>query len=91
MERSEALTQLARLLSDERARESAAAAAEAVERGLDRLADALTAEAAASDDVVDRESAMVYLDDRIAFFGPLLDETQRSRLRQALMERVATW
>lgn len=55
-EHAEALAQLARLLGDEELRYAPLAVArEAANSNLHRLAEALTAEAAANDDVYDRE------------------------------------
>jgi hypothetical protein len=91
-ERPEALVQIARLLGDDGLRHASdVEVAAAVEHGFSRLADALVDEAAASDDVIDRKSALVYLDDRLSFLGALLEEGQRGRLREALVERVAGW
>ena len=88
----EALAQMARLLGDESLR---LAAAEDVrteaERRLPMLVDGLLAEAAASDDVVDRESALAFLADRLAFLGPLLSEDQRERVWEALVAKVEAW
>jgi len=58
---------------------------------LDRLARGLLEEAVASDDVVDAASAEAYLDDRLAFFGDILTEEQRRRVREAYMQAVRRW
>jgi hypothetical protein len=88
----EAITQLARLLGDESLRlASTDASTDQVERGFERLVDGLLAEAVASDDVIDRESAMEFINDRLRFFGPLLTDDQRSRLEEALREKIEAW
>ena len=88
----EALTQLARLLGVESLRDSSA---EAVQAGFDarftHLVHALVDEAAASDDVIDCESAMAYIEGRLRFLGPLLTEEQQSRLYEALREKIEAW
>jgi len=58
---------------------------------LDRLARGLLEEAVASDDVVDAASAEAYLEDRLSFFGGVLTEAQRGRVREAYMEAVRRW
>ncbi len=87
----EQLRQLARLL---RLREPPASAAEA--RALAReqseaLADALFDEAAASDDVVGRDSARSYLELRLAHLSGLLDEETRQRVRERFERRLSNW
>ena len=91
-ERSEALAQMARLLGDARLREAEPKIVQAaVERGFDRLISGLVAEAAASDDVIDRASALIYLEDRLSFLGELLTREQRIRLGGSLRAEVAKW
>jgi hypothetical protein len=58
---------------------------------LERLARGLLEEAVASDDVVDAASAEAYLEDRLAFFGELLSEEQRGRLKELYLESVSRW
>jgi hypothetical protein len=58
---------------------------------LERLARGLLEEAVASDDVVDAASAEVYLEDRLAFFGELLSEGQRRRVRELFMAAAGRW
>ena len=62
-----------------------------IEERLERLARGLLEEAVASDDVVDAASAEAYLEDRLAFFGELLTEEQRQRLRQTWRKVVREW
>jgi len=96
------LAQLARLLGAEELRTSLAhqGKAEGIDVGrlqaflgerLERLARGLLEEAVASDDVVDAASAETYLEDRLAFFGELLSEGQRRRVRELYLEAVRRW
>ena len=62
-----------------------------VDERLDALADALVAEAAASDDVLDKASARAYLDDRLTTLGDLLSDGQRAALRDAFAQRIEAW
>jgi hypothetical protein len=88
----EALAQIARLLGDERLRTASAEDVRVrVDQRLEQLADGLLAEATASDDVIDRESALDFLNDRLRFFGALLSEGQRTRLLAALREKIEAW
>ena len=88
----EALAQLARLLSDERlVGATPDEVRSAIETGFERLIDGLVAEASASDDVSDRDSALYYVEDRLRFLSPMIGEQQRQRLRQAIQERIASW
>ena len=88
----EALAQIARLLGDERLRTASAEDVRAsVDARLEQLADGLLAEATASDDVIDRESALDFVNDRLRFFGTLLSDGQRTRLLEALRERIEAW
>ena len=56
-----------------------------------RLAEELAAEASASDDVQDAESAVAYLDDRLTFFGQLLTEETRQRVREGFASATQLW
>jgi hypothetical protein len=88
----EALAQISRLLGDSSLRAAdAEEVRRAVEGGMQRLVEGLYAEAAASDDVIDRESALAFLDDRLRFLGPLLSEDQRTRAWDALLAMIETW
>jgi len=62
-----------------------------LEERLERLARGLPEEAVASDDVVDAASAETYLEDRLAFFGELLSEEQRRRVRELYLEAARRW
>jgi hypothetical protein len=88
----EALTQLSRLLEDERLRGARTPEVqEAVERDFQRLVDGMVAEAAASDDVMDRETALTFVDTRLDFLASLLSNEQLSRLRRAVRARIEAW
>lgn len=83
---------MARLLMEERLRDaSPEELSRAVDTGFERLAEGIVAEASASDDVVDRESALAFVNARIEFLGPLLSNDQKQRLRAAIEEKVASW
>lgn len=62
-----------------------------IDERLERLARGFLEEAAASDDVLDAASAETYLEDRLAFFGELLSEEQRGRLRELFMAAARRW
>ncbi len=94
------LAQLARLLGAEELHSALARQGEGIDVGrlqaflgerLERLARGLLEEAVASDDVVDAASAEMYLEDRLAFFGELLSEGQRQRVRELYLEAVRRW
>jgi len=96
------LAQLARLLGAEEMHSALARRSEGegtdvgrlrafLEERLERLARGLIEEAVASDDVVDAASAETYLEDRLAFFGELLSEGQRDRVRELYLEAVRRW
>jgi hypothetical protein len=83
---------MARLLMEERLRDaSPEELSRAVDAGFEQLAEGIVAEASASDDVVDRESALAFVNARIEFLGPLLSNDQKQRLRAAIEEKVASW
>ena len=58
---------------------------------LDQIAQALVAEASASDDVLDQASATVYLEDRLSAFDDLINDEQAERLRGAFLKLIAGW
>ena len=88
----EALAQIARLLGNDALRTSTETEVRAAVSGdIERLADGLAEEAAASDDVTDRESALVFLRDRLNFLNGLLDDDTGSRLWQAIQDKIETW
>ncbi|MPZ49205.1 MAG: hypothetical protein GEU75_07880 [Dehalococcoidia bacterium] len=88
----EALTQLSRLLGEQRlAGASPEALRPLVEERFSTLVEGLVAETAASDDVIDRESALSYLESRLERLEPLIGADQASRLMQALRDKIDTW
>lgn len=88
----EALAQLARLLGNDALRTSSADEVRAAVSGdVERLADGLVAEAAASDDVSDGESALAFLQMRIDFFKDLLEPGAGTRLWQAVQAKIDAW
>ena len=92
MDHPQLLTQLARLTGDDRLPFLPPQALnQAIESTFPNLVDGLLGETAASDDVVDRSSALLYLEDRLASFSGLLGEDLTARLRAALEERVSSW
>ena len=62
-----------------------------IDERLGLLTEALAVEAVVSDDVIDAASAMVYLEDRLSFFGELLTEEQRQGVRKGFGRLVARW
>jgi hypothetical protein len=91
-ENPEALAQLARLLQDGTLRTGGADAIRTgVDAGFERLVAGILEEAAASDDVIDGESARAFVEDRVGFLGALLNHEQRSRLLQALRDKIEAW
>lgn len=84
------LTQLARILgipsdSDEAAVKAAASASPG------RLAEALFQEAADSDDVIDTESAVAYMEARLEYLSPLLPDDAKGGIRAGFHERIKAW
>ena len=88
----EALTQLARLSG---VRLSPAAAPAEVQRDLegrlDALTDGIALEAAASDDVFDRESALDFVTARLDELAKWLSAAQRARLLEGLRGKIDEW
>lgn len=88
----EALTQLSRLLGEELSPGTTSTEVQhAVEQRFEVLTRGLIAEAAASDDVFDRESAMAFLEARLFDLRTWLTDDQRSRLRDALRGKIESW
>ncbi len=97
----ERLLQLARLVGAEifaerfGAPQTAAPNADAlralIDERLDHIARMLVEEAAASDDVTDAASALVYLDDRLRTLEAVLAPEQAERVREAFREGTAKW
>jgi hypothetical protein len=88
----EALTQLARLIGEPLAANAAPAEVQrAVEGRFGALTDGIVAEAAASDDVFDRESGLEFAAARVDDLSKWLSEAQRARLLAALRGKIDTW
>jgi hypothetical protein len=88
----EVTAQLARLLGmPERRSDAPEELQRLVQERFSLLTDALVQEAAASDDVSDRESALAFLTDRLAFLQPALSRDQVGRLQEALRDRIKQW
>jgi len=62
-----------------------------VERELERIATGIAAEAAASDDVMDRQSGLAFVEDRLRSYADLMTADQVIRLREAAARLVAAW
>lgn len=62
-----------------------------IDQRLDRVAQALVEEAAASDDVIDRATAASYLEDRLRTLGDVLTDEQARRIGTAFRERTSGW
>jgi hypothetical protein len=88
----EALAQLSRLLGEALSPATSRAEAQAaIERHFGRLVHGLVAEATASDDVHDRESALEFVDVRLRDFAAWLGDEQSSRLRSAVHGTIEAW
>ncbi|MEX1253619.1 MAG: hypothetical protein WEE64_04700 [Dehalococcoidia bacterium] len=62
-----------------------------IDERLDDITRGLIEEAAASDDVLDPESALSYLDDRLRTLDALLSPEQAARIRASFTERTQAW
>ena len=88
----EALTQLSRLSGEVISRAAAAAEVQRVlESRLGTLCDGLVAEAAASDDVFDRESGVEFVTARLDELAKWLSADQRTRLLEAARGKIEAW
>jgi hypothetical protein len=86
------VAQIARLLGEPSLRAvDDEAIRSAIEQRFEVLVAGLADETAASDDVFSRESALAYLDSRLAFLSVVIDEGQKQRLREALQEKLQAW
>jgi hypothetical protein len=91
-ERSEALAQLSRLLADDGLRSASPEEARAVlHRQSGKLLDGLVDEAAQSDDVFDRDSALGYIDQRLLALSGLIDDELRRELSEGARDRIENW
>ena len=88
----EALTQLSRLTGESISPAATPAEVQrALEARLDALTDGIVAEAAASDDVFDRESAVEFVIARVDDLSKWLTEAQRARLLAGARGKIDTW
>ena len=88
----ETLTQLSRLVGESIS--PAATPAEVqrtLEDRLDTLAEGILAEAAASDDVFDRASALDFVSARLEDLSKWLTDAQRARLTDSLRGKIEAW
>ena len=86
---SERLRQLSRLFATPIPDDPAAASAIAARAA--ELGSAFFVEAADSDDVTGEASALLYLEDRLAYFGPLISAEAATAIREAFSERLKAW
>jgi hypothetical protein len=88
----EAQAQLARLLADESLRAAPQdALSRAIDTHFDLLVDGIVAEAAASDDVFDRDSGLEFAAKRVDNLGGALTSQQQSRLLTAVRGKIEAW
>jgi hypothetical protein len=86
------MTQLARLLQDDRLRAASIDEAQAaIDEKMPLLASGLLEEATASDDVLDRQSALEFVRSRLAYFGPLVRDDQNALLLDDIWGRIQAW
>ena len=84
------LTHITRIFGQE-AGASATAARLAIAANPADFANALRAEAAASDDVTSAETALGYLDDRLAWFGDFIAPKTGAEIRAAFAKAIEEW
>lgn len=88
----EALTQLSRLVGESISPTATPAEVQRVlEQRLDSLTDGIVAEAASSDDVFDRQSAIEFVTARVDDLAKWLSDAQRARLLDAAQGKIDTW
>jgi hypothetical protein len=88
----ESQTQLARLLHDESLRHaSIERVRQSVDAAFDLLVDGLVAEAAASDDVFDHDSAISFVRLRVDALESVISEPQASRLFAQIQAKIEAW
>ncbi|MGE0688897.1 MAG: hypothetical protein AB7P33_19320 [Dehalococcoidia bacterium] len=91
-ERSEALTQLSRILGDESLRSASPdAASAALASRTVLLIDGLVAEAAQSDDVFDRDSGLAYVERRLESLSGVIGADLREQVLEAAREQIEKW
>ena len=88
----EALAQLSRLAGETISPAATTAEVQRVlETRLQALTEGILAEAAASDDVFDRESALEFVTARLDDLAKWLSESQRTRLLEAARGKIDLW
>ncbi|HEU0072412.1 MAG TPA: hypothetical protein VFS30_00235 [Dehalococcoidia bacterium] len=88
----EALTQLSRLVGESFSPTATPVEVQRIlEQRLDSLTDGIVAEAASSDDVFDRPSAIEFVTARVDDLAKWLSEAQRARLLDAAQGKIDTW
>jgi len=88
----EAQAQLARLLADESLRVAQESdRARAIDDGFERLIDGVVAEAAASDDVFDRDSGLEFAIRRVENLSSVLSDEQQARLLEGVRGKIEAW
>ncbi len=88
----EAQAQLARLLADESLRVAPEpAVSEAIDNHFERLIDGIVAEAAASDDVFDRDSGVEFVQKRVEYLSSALNDEQQARLLEGVRGKIEAW
>lgn len=88
----EAHTQLVRLLRNEQLlHASLNELRDAIDENFDSLVDGIVAEAAASDDVMDRETALSFVRLRAGQLQGLLSDEQKARLLDAASGKIEAW
>jgi hypothetical protein len=88
----EALTQLSRLVGESISPTATPAEVQRVlEQRLDNLTDGIVYEAASSDDVFDRQSALEFVTARVDDLAKWLSEAQRARLLDVAQGKIDTW
>ena len=85
------LIQVARIYGLSRDEITDAKARAAIDDNPHQLAEALFAEAAASDDVISETTALDYLEGRFAFLGDLVNEQARAETEQRFRVRLQEW
>lgn len=83
--------QLARILDLPASHLTGRNAATAIAAHPDELADAFFHEAAANDDVLSKETALEYLEGRLAFFSGLIPAGTVTEIRICFAERLRAW
>ena len=88
----EALAQIARLLADESLRVAPDdTLIAAIDTHFERLIDGVVAEAAASDDVFDRDSGLEFARKRVEYLSSAMNDEQQARLLEGVRGKIEAW